>query len=171
MKTINAEQLCELLKNQGDEKVVFLDVRTKCEYGGAHIEGVKNIPLDELKDRVGELKDYKAVYVQCGMGMRSKKACEMLEGAGMENVINVEGGLEAWKKCGLPLKKGKAGLPIIRQVLIVAGGLIIIGVGLAVWVDFNFFWLPLLVGCGLFYAGVSGNCMMAKLLAKMPWNK
>jgi hypothetical protein len=62
-------------------------------------------------------------------------------------------------------------IPIMRQVQIVAGGLILTFSLLGFLMNINFFFGALFVGGGLFYAGLSGNCMMATMLGKLPFNK
>lgn len=61
-----------------DGSVILLDVRTEFEYRMAHEEGFVNIPVDELRDRVGELERGKTVYVMCHSGLRSYIACRIL---------------------------------------------------------------------------------------------
>jgi len=62
-------------------------------------------------------------------------------------------------------------IPIMRQVQIVAGGLILTFSILGFLLNINFFFGALFVGGGLFYAGISGNCMMATILGKLPFNR
>ena len=62
-------------------------------------------------------------------------------------------------------------IEIMRQVQIVAGSLVLIGVILGYFVTPAFYALPAFVGAGLLFAGISGFCGMAKLLAIMPWNR
>ena len=62
-------------------------------------------------------------------------------------------------------------IEIMRQVQITAGGLVFLGVILGVWVAPAFLGLSAFVGAGLMFAGISGWCGMAKLLALMPWNR
>jgi hypothetical protein len=59
----------------------------------------------------------------------------------------------------------------MRQVQIVVGLLSIVGAGLALAVNRWFAILPLFLGCGLVFAGITGTCGMALLLARMPWNR
>jgi hypothetical protein len=58
-----------------------------------------------------------------------------------------------------------------RQVRIAAGALVLLGVGLSLWVHPAFVALSAFVGGGLVFAGITGTCGMAMLLAKMPWNQ
>ncbi len=101
MKTISAEELCDLIKNSDKHENVFIDVRTPEEYLEKRIPGVINIPLNELETRLEELKPYKNIYVHCKKGGRGGQACEVLGGLGFENVYNLEGGLDAWESCHL----------------------------------------------------------------------
>ena len=65
-----------------DGSVTLLDTRTVGEYSRGHIEGFKNIPVDELRERIGEIESGKPVYVICQSGLRSYIATRILEGYG-----------------------------------------------------------------------------------------
>jgi rhodanese-related sulfurtransferase len=84
----------------------------------------------------------------------------------------LEGGLEAWKKAGLPtLVDVNRPIEVMRQVQIAAGSLVLLGVLLAATTSSWFLLLAGLVGAGLVFAGLSGWCGMALLLARAPWNR
>ena len=74
-----------------DGSVTLLDTRTVGEYSRGHIEGFKNIPVDELRERVGEIEPGKPVYVICQSGLRSYIAARILEGYDFE-AYNFAGG-------------------------------------------------------------------------------
>jgi len=74
-----------------DGSVTLLDTRTVAEFSRGHMEGFRNIPVDELRDRVGELEAGKPVYVICQSGLRSYIAVRILEGYGFE-AYNFAGG-------------------------------------------------------------------------------
>ena len=74
-----------------DGSVILLDVRTTSEYGNGHIEGFKNIPLDELRERLDEIEKDKPVYVICQSGLRSYIGTRILEGNGYK-AYNFSGG-------------------------------------------------------------------------------
>ncbi len=74
-----------------DGSVTLLDVRTAGEYGGGHIDGFRNIPVDELRERLDEVEPGKPVYVICQSGLRSYIACRILAGYGYET-YNFAGG-------------------------------------------------------------------------------
>ena len=74
-----------------DGSAILLDTRTVGEYNRGHIEGFRNIPVDELRERIGELEKNKPVYVICQSGLRSYIATRILEGYGFE-AYNFAGG-------------------------------------------------------------------------------
>ena len=74
-----------------DKDVVLLDVRTVGEFSRGHIDGFKNIPVDELRERISEIEKGKPVYLICQSGLRSYIASRILEGNGYET-YNFSGG-------------------------------------------------------------------------------
>lgn len=74
-----------------DGSVTLLDVRAPHEYRGGHIPSARNIPLDQLRERLGELDRSKPVYVNCFSGLRSYLACRILSQHGFE-CYNLSGG-------------------------------------------------------------------------------
>lgn len=91
--------------NQG--KTLVLDVRSEEEFNTGHLTNAKNIALDQLKNRLGELDRYKnqTVITVCAAGVRSASAAATLRKAGFEQVFSLEGGMDAWKAQGLPVVK------------------------------------------------------------------
>ena len=79
-----------------DEHVTVLDTRTVWEYQHGHMDGTVNIPVDELRERLGELDKAKPVYVLCQTGLRSYVAVRMLEGAGF-TAYNCSGGYRLYE--------------------------------------------------------------------------
>jgi rhodanese-related sulfurtransferase len=90
----------ELKNNLGHKDIVVLDVRTPEELRGelGKLDGVVNIPVQELESRIAELQKYKemSVYVICRSGNRSKHATGILKNNGFK-AINVSGGMNAWR--------------------------------------------------------------------------
>ncbi len=84
-----------------------LDVREPSEYEGGHLLNAKLIPLGKLKERVGELEKYKdkPLVVVCRSGNRSGTACAILSKLGFDQAYNLMGGMMAWQKASLPVKK------------------------------------------------------------------
>jgi rhodanese-related sulfurtransferase len=96
----------------------------------------------------------------------------LLQRGNGQPLSDLEGGIPSWQQAGLPLRKLKnAPLPLMRQVQIAAGSLVLLGLILSNTVAPAWILLTWFVGGGLVFAGVSGFCGMARLLALMPWNK
>lgn len=171
MENVKPEELNQRLHDK-DHDEILIDVRGPNEYKDAAIPEASNMPLDELADSIESLRKYATVYVTCGTGVRSKKACEILESRGLKHIVNVEGGLTAWQRAGLKTKGDHTGrLPIIRQVMLAAGILDLIGIGFALTLHASWILLSIVVGLGLTFAGATGICFMAYMLEKMPWNR
>ena len=83
--------LADAAKLPRDGSVILLDTRTVGEFRRGHIEGFRNIPVDELRQRIGELEPGKPVYVICQSGVRSYIATRILEGHGFD-AYNFAGG-------------------------------------------------------------------------------
>ena len=91
--------------NQDDTLV--LDVREDSEVASGRIAGAKHIPLGSLQKRMGDIEKYKdkPVVVYCRSGNRSAVAASQLTAAGFQDVVNLQGGVQAWQTAGMPLKK------------------------------------------------------------------
>lgn len=170
MKSIKPLELKKRLTD-GDIDELLIDVREPFEFKAKHIDGSKNIPLDKIEESIDKLIGIKTVYVHCRSGERSKSACGILGGAGV-NTVNIDGGILAWEREGFRVTgSGRNVIPIIRQVMIVAGILILLGVVLGIYVNDLWYLLSGFVGAGLLFAGVTGICSMTYILKYMPWNK
>jgi rhodanese-related sulfurtransferase len=153
----------------------LLDVRTPVEFGYIHVAGAESMPLDQLHPEALQQRmkaNGRPIYIICQSGARALRAREKLERYGIRGCILVEGGTQAWMDAGLPVVRGeKKVLPLMRQVQIVVGFVSGTGALLALLTSPLFAIVPLLTGSGLIFAGISGTCGMALLLAKMPWNR
>jgi glyoxylase-like metal-dependent hydrolase (beta-lactamase superfamily II)/rhodanese-related sulfurtransferase len=83
-----------------------IDIRRPREWDASHLEGAMNIPLAQLTSRLGELDPAQTWTVVCASGYRSAAASSVLERAGYEHVVNAVGGMDAYRKAGLPLASG-----------------------------------------------------------------
>jgi hypothetical protein len=95
----------------------------------------------------------------------------MLLAAGLQNFCVAKDSLNGWLKKGYPVIREKVPMSIERQVRIIAGGLVAVGTLLAIFASPWFLAIPLLVGCGLVYAGITDRCRMGTMLMKLPYNK
>jgi glyoxylase-like metal-dependent hydrolase (beta-lactamase superfamily II)/rhodanese-related sulfurtransferase len=167
--TVSAKEAFEKLSGPNS---ILLDVRTTGELDemSAKVDNVKHVTLQSLASSIGSMSIQKSYYVLCRTGHRATMAAMSLMQNGFANVAVIEGGINAWDKANLPINKAASTISLERQVRIVAGCLIVIGSLLSL-VNIWFIIVPLWVGGGLLFAGVSNNCMMALLLMKLPYNK
>ena len=161
----------EFLKKYQSGGAYVIDVRTPDEFAYKHIPQAINIPSAELVKRLHEIPNDREVLFICQSGVRSTEACRQLDHLGLAKFATVEGGLNAFEKAGGQVIQVSQTLPLMRQVQIAAGSLVVLGIVLAQLIHPAFVYVSLFVGCGLVFAGVSGFCGMALLLAKMPWNQ
>lgn len=156
------------------DELVVLDVRTPAEFREVHVPGSTNLPLGDLERRAQEIRELAAarpVLLVCRTGRRAESARAELSRKGLAGVRVLEGGLAAWVDAGLPVNRGRRALSVERQVRMVAGTLVVLGVLLGLFVHPVLFGLSAFVGLGLVYAGFTDSCPMALTLAKMPWNR
>ncbi|MCU1253949.1 MAG: beta-lactamase domain protein [Candidatus Angelobacter sp.] len=92
------------LSRQRSQNLQVLDVRREGEWQAGHIEGAQWFPLDNFKISAPELDPSAAMAIHCQGGYRSMIACSLLQRAGLEDVVNVTGGFDAWREAALPVE-------------------------------------------------------------------
>jgi len=155
-----------------DEPWRILDVRRPEEYQALRIAQSINIPLDSLSSRLGEVTDSdQRLILSCVSGARASLAAGVLAAAGVGRVTVMSGALKAWQKEGAPVIREKVPVSLERQVRTIAGSLVLLGSLLGLGVNVWFLVIPIFVGSGLLFAGVSNTCMMGMMLMKLPYNR
>jgi rhodanese-related sulfurtransferase len=146
----------------------LIDIRDPDEHRRQSIPGASNMPPASLQPLAGK----SPVIWHCRSGMRTAgNAAVLAENSGCPAYL-LEGGIDAWRAAGFPVRTdAKAPLELMRQVQIAAGLMVLAGVILSLTVAQGFVALAGFVGAGLVFAGVTGSCGMARLLAQMPWNR
>jgi rhodanese-related sulfurtransferase len=93
------------LMNQG---ALLLDVRSQAEFDSGHIRDARHLPQEQVAGAAETLKKYKekVIVACCESGMRSGAAARVLRTQGFTKVVNLRGGLQAWRAENLPLVKG-----------------------------------------------------------------
>lgn len=166
----------ELMANKTADTCI-LDVRTAAEVKSASLPGSLHIPLHELTPGLLQIainsngKDGSRIYLLCEGGKRAQMAAEQLQGKIDAELVVIAGGINAIKAANISLNEGKGAISLERQVRIVAGFLVLLGVISGFLVNPGFFALSGFVGAGLMFAGITDTCMMGLLLACMPWNR
>jgi glyoxylase-like metal-dependent hydrolase (beta-lactamase superfamily II) len=166
--TIAPADLQALRQEQRD--TVLLDVRSRLEFESSWIDGATNIPLEELDARLDDIPEQREVVVVCRTGVRATIAAEALARGGRRARV-LEGGMLAWRRARLPVREGRRRLPVDRQVQLIAGSMILIGVALGTLVNPWFLTIAAFFGAGLTFAGATGTCGLALVLFKLPWNR
>lgn len=154
------------------DEAILVDVREADEYAREHIAGARLHPLSRLSPAALPRSADKKLVLQCNSGNRTRQAAAQILAREPIELYHLAGGIQAWKQDGLPVETDrKAPLPLMRQVQIAAGSLVLLGLLLALVFSPWFALLSALVGAGLIFAGISGFCGMAKVLERLPYNR
>ncbi|WP_234683113.1 rhodanese family protein [Bradyrhizobium monzae] len=157
-----------------DSGALLIDIREADEHAREKIPGAHHLPLSKLDEADLAVHRGKPVIFHCRSGMRTQANALRFAtklGETCEAYI-VEGGLDAWRKAGLPVVSDRyQPLELQRQVQIGAGTLAFVGTLLGLFVSSWFFAVPAFVGAGLITAGVTGFCGVARILMRAPWNR
>lgn len=166
IKTIEPAEARRLV----DGGAALIDIRSPDEHARERIANALNIPLEQLGP---ESTPGDVLIFHCRSGMRTGQAAGRLAAAAAgRDCYIVEGGLNAWAGAGLPVERQRgAPIEMQRQVMIAAGLLVLAGTLLSLVLAPAWIALAIFVGAGLTFAGVTGFCGMARLLALMPWNR
>ena len=154
-----------------------IDVRTEKEFESFHVEGALNMPLSDLDaTEVKALTDLskapaQPIYILCHSGKRAETAAKLIQKKLDQPIVVVIGGTMACEDAGMTMVKGQGVISLERQVRIVAGGFVALGVALGALVHPGFYGLSAFVGCGLMFAGITDTCAMGMALSRMPWNR
>lgn len=157
-----------------DQGAVLVDIREADEHAREKIPGARLAPLSRLDQTNLALPEGQRVIFHCRSGARTQDNATRLaaKAGGAGEAYIVEGGIDAWKKAGLPVAVDRRQpLELQRQVQIGAGSMAFLGTMLCLFVTSWFFAIPAFVGAGLTMAGVTGFCGMARILKKAPWNR
>ena len=170
LPAISPEQAKRLL----DQGAMLIDIREADEHAREKIASARHLPLSKLDEADLAVHAGKPVIFHCRSGARTlANAPRLADKLGGDcDAYVVAGGLDAWKKAGLPvIADRRQPLELQRQVQLGAGALAFFGTLLGLVASPWFFAVPLFVGGGLMTAGITGFCGMAQVLIRMPWNR
>lgn len=174
MRALQTISAAEANRRIADGTAILCDIREPLEYARENIAGARSVPLSaldrqKLSVHTGEKR---AIIFHCQSGNRTKINADKLCALELDETYILDGGLNAWKAAGLKTNVDRSKpIEMQRQVQIAAGSLVLIGLLLFWLVTPWALALCAFVGCGLVFAGISGWCGMARLLAVMPWNR
>jgi rhodanese-related sulfurtransferase len=167
VQTVIGPLKLSLLRKETD--IILVDVRSPEEFAESHIPGSVNIPLQYIDDCGAALSSISDLVLVCRSGKRALQARDLLYKHGFESKV-LEGGIKNWRNNSLPVNGSQAQLPIEQQVRVATGLLVLASLSLSLWLGPWWLLLAAFVGAGLTFAGVTGNCGLAILLSKCPWN-
>ena len=170
MTPISPERAAQLMR----DGAVLVDIRERDEHQREKIAGARHHAVSVLDREHPARPGDEVMIFHCKSGGRTRQNAERISSSlsgGIDTYI-LEGGIDAWKKAGLPVSLDRSQpIPTMRQVQIVAGSLVVLGTVLGTVVAPAFYALSAFVGAGLIFAGVTGFCGMERILALMPWNR
>jgi rhodanese-related sulfurtransferase len=153
-------------------QAVLIDIREADEFARERVAGARSAPLSTFDRFDAALASGRPVIVTCRSGARTAMNAQRLLAKGFADVAVLDGGLEAWKRAGLPVQVDRrVPIDLMRQVQIVVGAMVLGGTLLALLVSPWFAIVPAFAGAGLLVAGTTGFCGMARMLRHAPWNR
>jgi len=169
-ETISAREAAGLIASG---QALLVDIREADERARSHAPGSIHAPASRLGSGPLGIPAGSTVIFHCQSGSRTAQNASALAATVPGcRVLLVEGGIGALNAAGVKITEDKrAPMPIMRQVQITAGSLVLLGAVLGALIDPRFHALSAFVGAGLVVAGIMGLCPMANFLALMPWNR
>ncbi|GAA2001480.1 rhodanese-like domain-containing protein [Brevibacterium samyangense] len=171
LTTVEPQTLREWIDRHED--LVILDVRSAAEFAALHIRGSYNVPLplltehtDAVADRLGE-----RVVLVCQSGVRAEQSRQRLAAAGVDTAYVLTGGAPGFAAAGGDVVRGANRWDLERQVRMVAGSLVVLGLVGGRFVSPRLRTLAGAIGTGLTFSALSNTCAMGKALSAMPWNR
>lgn len=153
-------------------RAVLIDIREADEFAREKIAGARHAPLSTIDPTAVACEPGQQVIYTCRTGNRTGLNGARLAGLVPAEAFVLEGGLDGWKAQGLPTSVDTSQpIDLMRQVMITAGSLVLIGALLGLFVHPGFWGVTIFVGAGLVFSGVTGMCAMARMLAMAPWNR
>lgn len=155
---------------------LVVDVRSAAEFEAIHIRGSHHVPLATLAEHSTELAgrlddtDHPLVLV-CQSGVRAEQARQHLAAAGLDHAHVLGGGVPAYAAAGGDVVRGRRAWALERQVRLVAGSLVLLGLTAGRYLSPKARLLSGGIGAGLTFSALSDTCAMGSALARLPFNR
>jgi rhodanese-related sulfurtransferase len=154
---------------------LVVDVRSAAEYDTVHIRGSYHVPLTTLAEHSDELAGHLAhgdpVVLVCQSGVRAEQARRHLAAVGLSHARVLSGGVPAFAAAGGDVVRGRQAWAPERQVRLVAGALVVIGLAAGRLISPKARLLAAGIGTGLTVSALTDTCAMGAALARLPWNR
>lgn len=102
IQEMDATQLAEALEREDD--ILLVDVRTPAEMAQGMLPGSQGVPMHLVPLRLEEWRSHRKIVFYCRTGARSAQVCAFLQQHGIDNTINLRGGIVDWHRRGLPIE-------------------------------------------------------------------
>jgi hypothetical protein len=138
-----------------------------------HIRGSYNVPLPLLSEHTDELAQRlgSRVVLVCQSGVRAEQARQRLGEAGIGTAFVLTGGVPGFAAAGGDVVRGRARWDLERQVRLVAGSLVVLGLAGGRFVSPKVRMLAGAIGAGLTFSAATNTCAMGTALSAMPWTR
>lgn len=147
-----------------DQGATLIDIRETGERAREHIPGSQHGPLGQISGNAFEDVSGPIIF-HCRSGMRTATNAGKLREAAPCEAYVLSGGIDAWKRAGLPIVTDKSqSMEPNRKMMIAGGSAVLLGILLGVFVAPSFYLLTGFAGAGLVLGGVSGWFGMPKSL-------
>lgn len=153
--------------------LVVIDVRSAAEFESMHIRGSYNVPLPLLSEHADELAARlgSRVVLVCQSGVRAEQARQRLGRSGIDGAFVLTGGAPGFAAADGDVVKGKDRWDLERQVRLVAGSLVLVGLVGGKFVSPKIRTIAGVIGTGLTFSAATNTCAMGRALSVMPWNR
>ncbi len=171
LKFLADQELQELVA--AETALTIIDVRSHQEYLDSHILGSINLPLETCLAYKGRDFLEKDCLFHCRSGMRTKQAAAALAAFPCKQAYCLDGGISQWQQNGYGVEQQEKSMPldVMRQVQLLIGFLVMVFVLLAAFISTSWLIGAFILGAGIFTAGLTGTCLLANVLLKLPFNK
>lgn len=149
----------------------LVDIREPDEFESVHVEGAEPVPLSLARyEHIAPSTPGNPIIFTCHSGNRVGQNERLLEEMAQGPAYKLQGGMEAWINKALPVRRGLK-YSLERQVRMAAGSFVFLGTLCGIAIHPAFLIVPLFVGGGLVFAGVTGFCGLGELMKRMSWNR
>ncbi len=174
--SIDAATLAARYADDSDTRIggpMVLDVRSAAEYEAAHIRGSSHVPLATLAEHTSDLAAHldTPVVLVCQSGVRAEQARRHLAAVGLDRAHVLDGGLPAYTAAGGDVVTGRKAWALERQVRLVAGSLVVLGLAAGRLSRPEARLLAGGIGAGLTFSALTDTCAMGAALARLPINR
>jgi rhodanese-related sulfurtransferase len=106
LPSVDVREASARLASDAPDGALIVDVREPDEVRTVRVDGATHIPTSQFVQRAAELPKDRALLVLCATGVRSAAVTGYLLRSGWTDVTNIDGGITAWERAGLPVTRG-----------------------------------------------------------------